>query len=461
MSEDPTQEYFADGMTDELIATLGQLGGVNVISRTSIMQFKGSKKPLPEIAKALNVDTVLESSVMLVPGDLAAGPGGAKRVRINARLYEIHAGTDTQLWAESFEEVVSDLFALQARVAKKVADGIGLRLTSKQEGSLARTQRENVQAQEAYLQGRYLLNNPSRENLVRARGYLERAVQIDPAYARAYASLGRCYHLLDIYGLLSKAEAAKLTIEAATTAVRIDDSQPEAHNLLAAAAFHYQWDWATAERAYRRAIELNPSYGFARSEYARFLMAEERLDEALQQARLAEAEDPLSAEASGVVALTLYYQRNYDDAIKVRLKALELDPTSAQQYLGLGRAYAERGSFNKAIGALKEAVARSGRAPFMMAELARTYALAGRPEDAEGLLTTLTTTDANGSHLPAQYQAYVYAALDDYDRAFEWLAKAFEERESNVLWARVDPRFDPLRDDPRFEAFVKRVPPRR
>src|SRR5437867_1325911 len=444
-------------MTDELIGTLGRLGGLRVISSTSVMQFKGSTKAVPEIAKTLNVDAVLEASFMLVPGKPVDGPG-MKRVIISARL--IRAGTEAKLWEQKFEEVVSDLLALQGQVAKRVADGIDLRLTPKQlQGTLAGTRRENVQAQEDHFQGRYLLNDLNRDNLIRARDYLERAVRIDPTYARAYASLAQCYRYLDLYGVLSRSEAAPLTLDAARTALRLDDSLPEAHNLLADAAFLYQWDWATAEREYRRAIELNPSYGFARSEYARFLMSEERLGEALEQARFAETEDPLSAEASGVVALALYYQRQYDDAITARRRALRLDPASAQQYLGLGRTYAANGDFDEAIAALKEAVARSGRAPFIMAELARTYAVAGQRQEAEALMTTLTATDSGGSHLSAQYHTYVYAALGDSDKAFEWLEKAFEAREQNVLWARVDPRFDSLRDDPRFAAFIRRVPP--
>jgi TolB-like protein/Tfp pilus assembly protein PilF len=458
MSGDRSQDYFADAMTDELIGTLGQLGGVTVISRTSVMQFKGSTKSVPEIVKTLKVDAVLESSFMLVPGKPVDGPG-AKRVRINARL--IRAGSDTPLWNESFEEVVSDLLALQGRVARKVAEAIDLRLTPKQlQGTLAGTRRQNVQAQEEHFQGRYLLNRLSRDNLVLARDYLERAVRIDPTYARAYASLAQCYRYLDLYGVLSRSEAAPLALDAARTALRLDESLPEAHNLLADAAFLYEWDWTAAEREYRRAIELNPSYGFARSEYARFLMAEDRLDEALDQARLAETNDPLSAEATGVVALALYYQRHYDDAITARRRAIQLDPASPQQYLGLGRTYAQKGEFDQAIAALKEAVARSGRAPFMMAELARTYAVAGRRDEAQAIMTTLTTTDGGGSHLSAQYHTYVYAALGNYDLAFEWLDKAFAEREQNVLWARVDPRFDRLRSDPRFDAYIRRVPPR-
>jgi tetratricopeptide (TPR) repeat protein len=446
-------------MTDELIGTLGRLGALNVISRTSVMRFKGSKQPLPEIAKALRADWVLESSFMFVPGDSADG-SGAKRVRINARL--IRAGTDTYAWDESFEEVVSDLLALQGRVARKIAEGIDLRLTSQQQGTLARTNPENAQAQEVYFQGRYLLfNNLSKDNFIKARQHLERAVQIDPGYARAYAGLARCYSFLDIYGVLSRREAASLTATAAATAVRLDGSLPEAHNQLAGAAFVYQWDWAAAERAYRRAIELNPSYSFARSEYARFLMAQGRLDEALAQARLAADEDPLSAEARGVVGVAFYYQRKYDDAIAERLEASRLDPSSAEQHLGLGRAYAGKGDFERAIAELRQAVTVSGNAPFIMAELARTYAVAGRRSEAAALLASLTDTPSgDGPHLAAQYQTYVYAALGYRDLAFRWLDKAVEEREPNLLWAKVDPRFDPLRQDPRFTTFLARLVPK-
>ena len=234
---------------------------------------------------------MLEGSVLIVPGPGSRGGEEARHVRINARL--IRASTDTQLWDRTFEEVLSDVLSLQSQVATAVAEGVGLRLTAPQRP--IQTARENIQAQEAYLQGRYLLlNNLSRDNFIRAREYLERSVEIDPAYARAHASLARCYTFLDIYGVIPRREAARLAERAATTAVRLDDSLPEAHNQLASVAFMYRWDWARAESAYRRAIELNPSYSFARSEYARFLMADNRLDDALTQARRAEEEDPLS-----------------------------------------------------------------------------------------------------------------------------------------------------------------------
>jgi tetratricopeptide (TPR) repeat protein len=240
--------------------------------------------------------------------------------------------------------------------------------------------------------------------------------------------------------------------------VRLDQSLSEAQHQLGEVAFKYQWDWAGAERAYRQAIELNPSDSFARSDFARFLMAEERLEEALDQAKLAVEADPLSGEANSVVGLAYYYQRNYDEAIAERLKAIRLDPSSAQHHLSLGRAYAGKRAFDQAVAELEQAVALSGHAPFIMAELARTYAVAGRRAEAEGMIASLVQGRSNGGpHLPAQYETYMYAALGDFDRAFASLDQAAAEREPNLLWARVDPRFDALRQDPRFADFLRRL----
>jgi eukaryotic-like serine/threonine-protein kinase len=454
LSGDPSQEYFADGMTDELISSLGRLGSFNVISRTSVLPFKDSKKSATEIAAALHVDALLEGSVLVVPGDAGAGAGG-QRVRINARL--IRAGTDTQLWEKTFERVVSDALALQSEVANAVAAGIDSRVAAERKPSPT-ARHENFQAQDAYLQGKYLLTDVSRDTLGRAREYLERSVQIDPGYAPAYANLARCYMQMDLFGLLPRPEVVRLARAASTTAAQLDESLPEAQNYSAQFAFHYQWDWAAADRAYRRAIELNPSYSFARTEYARFLMAQGRVDDAVAEARRAVERDPLSAEASSVVGLGLFYARRYDEAIAQYRDAIRLAPRSAQRHLGVGRAYAEKGQFDLAIAELQQAVTLSGQTPFFIAELARTHAVAGHRREAEALMASITKDDG-GPRLPAQYRTYMYAALGQPDLAFEWLNKAVDDREPSILWAQVDPRFDSLRQDPRFAAFLRRVVP--
>jgi len=452
LSGDASQDYFADGMTDELISVLGRLGSFSVISRTSVMPFKNSNKSVQEIAAQLHVDAVLEGSVLVIPGGGDGTPGG-QRVRINARL--LRAGApETQVWDRTFEKVVGDVFALQREVAAGVAEGVGLNASAI--GGSTQIGRENAQAQDAYFQGRYLLlNNLSRDNFVRAREYLERAVRLQPESSRAYASLARCYYFLDLYGVLPRLEAARLAEDAAATAVRLDASSPEAHNQLANVAFMYRWDWAKADEAYRRAIELNPSYSFGRSEYARFLMAQNRLDEALAQARRAQELDPLWPEALGVVGLGLYYARQYDEAIAQYQAELRMEPNSAQHHLAIGRAYAAKGQYDLAITSLESAVTISGQAPFIVAELARTHAAAGDASRAQALIESVTAAErSDGPHLPAQYQAYVWAALDQPDRAFASLDKALKDREFNILWARVDPRFDRLRSDPRFTTFL-------
>jgi tetratricopeptide (TPR) repeat protein len=300
-----------------------------------------------------------------------------------------------------------------------------------------------------------MLNNLSRDNFVRAREHLERAVRLQPESSRAYAGLARCYYFLDLYGVLPRLEAARLAEDAAATAVRLDASSPEAHNQLANVAFMYRWDWAKADEAYRRAIELNPSYSVGRSEYARFLMAQNRLDEALAQARRAQELDPLWPEALGVVGLGLYYARQYDEAIAQYQAELRMEPNSAQHHLAIGRAYAAKGQYDLAITALESAVTISGQAPFIVAELARTHAAAGDASRALALIESVTASErSDGPHLPAQYHAYVWAALDQPDRAFASLDKALKDREFNILWARVDPRFDRLRSDPRFATFL-------
>ena len=446
-------------MTDELIATLGRIGALNVISRTSVIPFKNSKQTLPQIARALHVDAILEGSVFVVRGrgDGGGDPSrGRDRVRINARL--IHAGSDLQLWNKTFEQEITNVLNLQREVAAAVADEIHVRLTPEEQRDLSTPAQRDQAAQDAYLQGRYLLNNLSRSNLIAARDRLQRAIQLDPRDARAYASLAWCYSYLELYGVLGHFEAASLANAAASTAVRLNDRLAEAHSRLADVALQYQWDWVGAERSYRRALELNPSHSFTRSQYARFLMAQGRLAEALQQARRAEQTDPLSPEAKEAVALALYYDRKYDEAITQLRAARDLAPQSAQAHFGLGRVYAGKGAHAQAIDELIQAASLSGRSPGIVAELARTYAASGRKSEAEQLIAELNDRSREPDyHVSPHALAYIYAALGDRDRAFELLSKAFDDRMASVLWLKVDPRVDSLRQDPRYAALVLRL----
>ena len=456
LSGDPAQEYFVDGMTDELIATLGRIGQLNVISRTSVTQFKGSSQLLPEIARRLNVDAVLEGSVLVTPGNTRQEPNAQKRVRINARL--ILAGTDMQLWNHTFEHVLTDIFALQSEVASAVAEEINLQLTSDQRRELAGSGSQNPEAQEAYLQGRSYLTNSARDSLMQARRWLERAVSLDPKYARAQASLAVCYVWLELVGAMPRAEARTRATAAAKRALQLDPRLSEAHGVLADIELFYDWDWAGAGAAYRRALELNPSYSFARGQYAWYLAAMGRLDEALRQAKLAEEADPLTANAKGAVGMMLFYNRKYDEAIPQFQKALALAPGGAQEHNGLARAYAAKRAFPEAVSELQEAVRLSGEAPPYLAELARTYAAAGNPEKARELLARLQQiARTSQAYVTSEAFGYIYAALGEREQALDFLEQAVRDHSPAVLWAKVDPRLDGVRQDARFVRLLQRI----
>jgi TolB-like protein/Tfp pilus assembly protein PilF len=456
LSGDPAQEYFADGMTDELIGTLGRLGGLKVISQTSVAHFKGSGLKLPAIARQLNVDAVIEGSILVTPGGRAHDTGGEPRVRISARL--ILAGTDMQLWNRTFEHVLTDVIALQSEVANAVAEEIHMQLTPAERRALAGQASRNPEAENAYLEGRSHLTNSARVGLTSAREALERAVRLDPTHARAHASLSIAYVWLELVGGLSRADARSLAMASARRALQLDANLPEAHAALADVQLFYDWDWASAGAAYTRALTISPSYTFARRQYAWYLAAMGRTAEALEQARLAEGADPLSADARAVVAMMLYYHRQHDDAIVQMRKALALAPDGAQLHNGLARAYAAKRAFPEAIGELREAVRLSGQAPLYVAELARTLAESGDTVTARRMLEELRRM-GQGSQVfvtPLSF-AYVHTALGEKDRAFGFLEQSMRDRTPDALWAMVDPRLDPLRDDPRFADVLRRL----
>jgi TolB-like protein len=313
LSGDQSQEYFADGLTDELIATLGKLRGLKVISRTSVAQFKGSTRSLPDIARQLGVDAVLEGTLKVTPPAAQGDQSQQPRVRVNARL--ILAGTDTQLWAHTFERVLTDVLALQSELAEAVAEEMNVNLTGEQRSALAGQGSRNAQAQQAYLEGRSHLVYASRDRQMKARDALERAVRLDPNFARAHASLSVSYVTLELLGLLSGPDADRLAKASATRALQLDDTLAEAHLVMADMQMLHDWRWSDAQSSYLRALALNPSYTFARRNYAWCLAALGRGKEALDQAQLGETADPLSPDARAAVAMMLYFNRQYDGAI--------------------------------------------------------------------------------------------------------------------------------------------------
>jgi eukaryotic-like serine/threonine-protein kinase len=443
-SHDPDQEYFADGMTEALITDLSKISALRVISRTSVMQYKGVKKPLPLIAKELNVDAVVEGSVQR-SGD---------HVRITAEL--IGAQTDTHLWAESYDRDLRDILALQDDVARAIANQIKVKLTPQEQVRLASARPVNPEAHEAYLKGRYYWNKRNEEGLHRAIEYFSEAAEKDRNYALAHAGLADSYGVLGEYGLLPAKEAYAKVREATTRALELDDTLAEAHNALATVKWDYDWDWPGAEREFRRAIELNPGYATAHMWYSELLSELGRHEEALAEIKRAQQLDPLSLIINSVSGLRLLSAGRDDLAIEQLQKTLEIDPNFARAHFFLGQAYMRKGAFAEAIAEFHRATTLSPNITQYKGGLGYAYARAGKSAEAHKLLSELK------EHSKRRYVSWsdlaaIYAGLGEKDQAFACLENAYEQRETRVVKVNVVPFFDPLRSDPRFADLLRRI----
>jgi len=444
LSGDPEQDYFVDGMTDALIADLAKISELRVISRTSMMSYKGTDKPLPEIARELNVDAVVEGSVVRAGG----------RVRITAQL--IHAATDQHLWANSYEHEVRDVLGLQSEVARAIAQEIQITVTPQEQARLASVRPVNPDAYEAYLKGRYHWNKRTEEGFRKAIDYFQEAIDIDPSYAVAYSGLADCYSLLADYGILRPEEAYPKAKAAAAKALEIDDTLAEAHASLAMAVWQYDWDRSRAAGEFQRAIELNPGYATARHWHALFLGRTGRLDEAIAEIKHAQELDPLSLIINTVTGMVFYWARQYDLAIEEYRKTLEMDPNFELAHYLLGWVYGQKGMYNEAIAELKHAETFAGGAPKHVARLAQVYAAAGMENEARKILDELNELSKR-RYVPPCFFAIICAGLGEQDLAFAWLDRACAERDSYLLDLKVDPVYDGLRSDPRFDPLVRRI----
>jgi TolB-like protein/DNA-binding winged helix-turn-helix (wHTH) protein/Flp pilus assembly protein TadD len=444
LSSDASQDYFADGMTDELISDLGQIRALRVISRTSVMAYKHARKPLPEIARELGVDAVVEGTV-LRSGD---------QVRITAQLIE--AATDKHLWSRSYEGQLRDTLALQNQVAQAIADQIRINLNSQERAALKTVRVVNPQAYESYLKGRYFWNKRTAEGLKVALAYFNQAIEEDPRYAQSYSGLADTYALLGDwqYAVMTPKEALPRAKAAAIKALELDSSLGEAHNSLAFCLDGFDWDFPAAEKEFQRAIELNPGYATAHHWYAWHLSLMGRYDEAIVEMEKAENLDPLSLIINADLAELLLLARSYDESIRQSRKTIEMDPNFALAHNQLGQAYLQKQMRDEAITELQKAVRLSADSPTCLANLARAYAASGKKSEAAKLLTDLKKRSSPGySHAPEI--AVVYAALGDKSQAMIWLEKGFEERFNPGVLLR--PGFDPLRSDPRFQELVRRI----
>ncbi len=444
LSGDASQEYFSDGMTDELITELGQIGELRVISRTSVMTYKGAHKSLPQIARDLNVDSVVEGTVLR----------SGNQVRITAQL--ILAAADKHLWAQSYQGDLRDTLALQKQVARSIADAIRIELTPHEQAALKNVKRVNPDAYEAYLKGRYFWNKRTADGLKKAADYFNQAIEKDPNYAQAYAGLADSYALLGDweYGILAPKEAYPRAKAAATKAIELDSTLGEAHISLAFCLDGYDWDWESAGNEFRRGIELNPGYATGHHWYAWHLTALGRNGEAVAEIKKAESLDPLSLIISADLAEELLIAHRYDEAITQSRKTMDLDPRFAVAHYELGQAFVQKHMYNEAIAELQKAIALSGGSTTCTSNLAYAYAVSGSKNEAVKILNDLKNRSNHGvSNAPEI--ALVYVGLDEHDQAMAWLEKAFAERFNPGVLLR--PAFDPLRSDPRFQDLLRRI----
>jgi len=444
LSQDPEQEYFSDGMTDELITDLAKFATFRVISHTSVERYKQTKRPLPEIAHELGVDAVVEGTV-LRSGD---------RVRITAQL--IDARSDRHLWAESYERDLRDVLTLQGEVAGDIATEIQIKVTSQEKTPVASARPINPEAHEAYLKGRYFWNKRTEEGVKKGIEYFEQAIRIDPNYAVAYAGLAESYIVSNGHRFLRPTQAFPKVHAAALKALELDETLVEAHTSLGSYQWEYEWDKSGAEKEFRRAIELNPSYATAHAWYAEELAALGRGDEALAEIKRAQEVDPLSLPISVVAGWILYVERDYDQAIAQFQRTLEMDSNFAIAHLYLGRAYVQKGNLEQAIIENQMATRLSGDHPFYMAWLGYAYARAGNRNEALRILRQLKVISRQ-KYVASHDVAAIYAGLGEQSKAIAWLNKSYDERSYTVLQLEVEPEFDSLRSNPRFQSLLHRV----
>jgi TolB-like protein/DNA-binding winged helix-turn-helix (wHTH) protein/Flp pilus assembly protein TadD len=444
LSSDPSQDYFADGMTDELISALAQISALRVISRTSIMTYKRVRKLLPEIAHKLNVEAVVEGTVLRF-GD---------RVRISAQLIEVPL--ERHIWAQSFEGDLRDTLVLQSSVARAIAEQIRVTVTEQEQAALQNSKPVNPVAYEACLKGRYFINKRTGDGLKKAIEYFSQAIEKDPTYAAAYSGLADAYALSGDwkYGVLSPQDAFSKARAAAKKALALDDNLAEAHASLAFALDLYGWDWEAAETEYQRAIKLDPGYATAHQWYSWHLMMMGRHSEGLLELTKAESLDPLSLIISADMADALCVARRYEEAVQKSKKILEMDPNFAVGHYELGQALAQKNLHDEAIVEFQRAIELSGHSGAFDSYLGYAYAMSGRKEEAIKIVDDLQARHDQNPSADADI-ALIYVGLGDRDQAMIALNKAYEARfKASIL---LRPAFDPLRSDARFQDLLRRI----
>jgi TolB-like protein/Tfp pilus assembly protein PilF len=444
LSGAPEQEYFAEGLTEALITTLAKIGDLRVVSRTSAMRYKGVRKPLQEIAQELDVDVVVEGTVLRAE----------QRVRITAQL--IHAATETHLWAETYDRELRDVLSLQSEVAQAIARQIQIKLTPQEQAHFEQIQVVDPEAYEAYLKGRYHWNRRSGKGLQYAVQYFQQAIAKDSAYVAAYAGLADCLSLLGFWGFVHPDEGAGRAKQLALKAIEMNRGLAEAHTSLAWATIIYDFDFRTAEREYERAIELDPRYATAHQWFGISLILMGRFDEGFTELKRAIRLDPLSIIINATLGMGYWLARRYDEQIEQFEKTLELDPDFALAHAVLGYAYLYKCMHEQGIAEVRKGLELSQGAPTFLAWLAEAYAAGGYFDEAQEIMRELEQTSTQ--RYVMRYQiARICAALGKKEEALQWLEIGYRERDPWTVALKVEPRFDDLRSDPRFQDLMVRM----
>ncbi len=445
LSGEPTQEYLADGMTEELIGRLAGIQHLRVISRTSVMRFKDTKLSVPEIAKTLGADAIVEGSVIR----------DGSRIRIHAQL--IRAATDEHFWSESYDRESRDVLALQSEVAQAIAQKVEVTVTSEESKRIAAARTVSPEVYESFLKGRFALDKfNSRASVEESIAYFNEAIRKDPTFAPSYAGLARAYSDLGtvLIGGIANEERPKVVLNA-RKALELDPELVDAHLLLAGMAMQY-WHWKESGAEYRRALELSPNNATANAEFGLWLAFQGRADEGVVAARRGRTLDPLSFSASDHLAWTLLCSRRYEEAEQELRSALAVRPDDALALWILGFVLTAERRPQEAVPVLERAVSVSDRSPGIAGLLVYAYAQSGRRADALRLLAELQRRKKTG-YVPTAAFVKAYLGLGDYNRAFFWLEEAYKEQSNILLFLKVHPIFDPIRSDPRFTDLSRRV----
>jgi len=445
LSPQKDQEYFCDGMTDEIIAKLSRLKGWKVMNKTSIMQYKNTDKNIKDIGRELDVTSILEGSIRKEEND----------IRVTAQLINVEDGFN--LWSEIYDRKLDRIFAIQNDIAENIVSALKQKLTPEEKQRLQKKTTENLDAYNLYLQGRYFWRQRTKDAMLKSVELFHQAIKIDPNYALAYSGLADCYiggggRYLD----LSAREAYAKAREMAQKALELDDTLTEAHTSLAGVLTSYFWYWERAENAFIRAIELNPSYATARIWYAEHLWSIGRHEISLQQAKLALELDPLSSMISTVLGVALYFAGEYDQAMQQYQRTLEVDPNFQRAINWLGFCYLQKEMYREAIEQFQLVLNLSDGDSVDLAALGYVYAIAGQRNEAEEVLRQLESL-LNQRYVSPVDMAMLPIGLDNKMQAIEYLEKAYEEHADRMSWIKVNPVFDPLRSDPRFQALLQRM----